>query len=292
MSKKISFLVFNFGKKRLRNLWHTMEVVRQIQQDNMYANIEFVCIEHGDEEYSKEKAEECGFRYEYYFDPLLLSHRSTLRNKAVEHAEHDWVILHDNDILPDPKFFDDIMDMIETTDVDYFSNFKEVYDLTEQLTGILVADLQTQNKFIFGYINGTDRTHTHNFDACAIRPHGFWTFTEATGGSFTIKKDTFLANPFDEEYQQWGAEDNAFKLHQVAAIGWEKFGMLNKVLLHSYHDTPVNYDPSTGIIQIHTEDLNKNRDMLYSSIDSLSGGMNTDSFELVETTLCVTATNR
>jgi hypothetical protein len=278
---KLSFLVFNFGKQRLKNLWYTMKVVKDIQDIKAYDDIEFILIEHGEEEFSKDMAAECGFQYEYYFDPLLTSHRATLRNKAVEAATADWVILHDNDIVPDPTFFDDIKEMIDThPQVEYFSNFFDVINLDPRLTDILIKDIKTNNKFEYGYVNGTDRSKTHNFDQCQIRDHGFWTFTEATGGTFTVKKDVFLATPFDENYKKWGAEDNAFKLHTVEAIGWGKFGLINKSLLHSDHSTDHEYDPATGIIQVFDEDVSRNRQMLYDSIDKVASTLDTDLWTL------------
>ena len=282
---KLSFLVFSFGKERLKNLWFTMKVVKDIQDKKQYDDIEFIVIEHGEEEYSKDMAEECGFQYEHYFDPLLTSHRATLRNKAVEAASSDWVILHDNDIVPDIEFFDDIKEMIDTNkQVEYFSNFFDVINLDPRLTDILIKDIKTVNKFEYGYVNGTDRSKTNNFDQCQIRPHGFWGFTEATGGSFTVKKDVFLATPFDENYKKWGAEDNAFKLKTVEAIGWGKFGLINKSLLHSNHDTELDYDPATGIIQVFGEDISRNREMLYASIAEVADTLDTDQWVIKDDT--------
>jgi len=279
--KALSFLVFNFGKERLKNLWFTMKVVKDIQDKRKYDDIEFILIEHGEEEFSKDMAEECGFQYEYYFDPLLTSHRSTLRNKAVEAATSDWVILHDNDIVPDPMFFDDIKEMIDTNpQVEYFSNFFDVINLDARLTDILIKDIKTANKFEYGYVNGTDRSATNNFDQCQIRPHGFWTFTEATGGTFTVKKDVFLKTPFDENYKKWGAEDNAFKLKTVEAIGWKKFGLINKSLLHSDHGSEFDYDPATGIIQVFGDDISRNREMLYASIEQVASTLDTEEWTL------------
>ena len=280
---KLSFLVFNFGKARLKNLWFTMKVVKDIQDKKKYkdSDVEFILIEHGEEEWSKEFAEECGFKYEYYFDPLLTSHRATLRNKAVEAAEGEWVILHDNDIIPDISFFDDIFEMIEKhPQVEYFSNFFDVINLTPRLTDILIKDIKTQNRFEYGYVNGTDLENTSNFEGCQVRSHGFWTFTEATGGTFTVKKDVFLATPFDENYKKWGAEDNAFKLKTIENIGWKKFGLINKSLLHSDHSTEYDYDPATGIVQVFGEDISTNRRMLYESIAKVANGLDTQDWTL------------
>jgi hypothetical protein len=284
MKNKLSFLVFNFGKERLRNLWHTMNVINDIQSKKKYENIEFICIEHGDQEYSKEQAEKTGFKYEYYFDPLLASHRSTLRNKAVDLADGQYVILHDNDIIPDENFFDDILNQIETYPEQlYFSNFNDVINLTPRLTEILIKDMLTVNKFGYGYINGTDTTKTENFEGCAIRGHGYWTFTEATGGSFTVDRDTFIKHGFDESFTRWGAEDNMFKLNMISNIGWERFGLINKSLLHSDHSSELEYDPRTGIIQVFTQDINTNRKKLYDYLNEVQGTLNTDSFEIERT---------
>ena len=281
---KISFLIFNFGHKRLRNLWYTMSVVNDIRNNNNYTEdeFEFILIEHGEDKFSEEYAKETGFIYKFYNDPLLTSHRSTLRNKAVEEATGDFVILHDNDIIPDPLFFDDIQAVVNKyKGIKYFSNFKDVINLNERITDVLIEDMQINKTFQYGYVNGTDPKVTQNFSGLQTRPHGFFTFTEATGGSFTVEKKTYLKSPFDESYKQWGAEDNAFKLFMIKEIGWEKFAMLDKVLLHSFHTT-IDYTPQTGLIRIHSESLNKNRDKLYNSINDISKTLNTISYELKE----------
>jgi hypothetical protein len=256
-----------------------MSVVKDIQDKHNYGSIEFILVEHGEEKYSKDFAEKCGFKYEYHDDPLLTSHRSTLRNEAVNRANGEYVILHDNDIIPDEDFFEDIFKILnKKPNIEYFSNFKDVINLTDHLTNILIEDFKSNKQFKYGYINGTDPDKTNNFISCQVRPHGFWRFTEATGGSFTIKKTTYQKAPFDEKYQSWGAEDNAFKLYMIDTIGWDKFGMLNKTLLHSYHTTG-NYNPSHGIIKIHNETLGRNRNMLYESIEKIEKTLDTEKYE-------------
>jgi hypothetical protein len=281
--KKISFLIFNFGPKRLRNLWHTMNVVKDIQDKNNYKEIEYILVEHGEEKFSKDYAEKCGFKYKYHFDPLLTSHRSTLRNTAVKEANGEYVVVHDNDIIPNAEFFDEILKVInDKPEIVYFSNFKHVINLDSKLTNILIEDQLHDKVFEYGYINGTDPDVTNNFNNCQTRPHGFFTFTEATGGSFTILKETYLKAPFDEEYQAWGAEDNAFKLFMIKEIGWEKFGMLDNVLLHSYHTTGTGvYTPSQGIIKIHNDSLNTNRNKLFHSIKEESDKFKTEEYSKV-----------
>ena len=267
---QISFLIFNFGYSRLKNLWHTMNVVADIRKNNPHLNdeIEFILIEHGEHKYSEKHAKNTGFNYEFYVDPLLTSHRSSLRNAAVKKSKGEWVILHDNDIIPNPQFFNDILDItnIENKPIEYFSNFKDVVNLSNKLTNILVQDADKgNNKFKYGYINGTDPEKTKNFRGCDVRPHGFFTFTEATGGSFTIKRDLFLKKQFNDDYEGWGAEDNAFKLDVVEYIGWGKFGMLNQTLLHSYHTIGV-FDPNSGSLIINDVELNQNRDRLFKKL--------------------------
>jgi glycosyltransferase involved in cell wall biosynthesis len=241
-------------------------------------DIELILIEHGEDEFSKEHAEKTGFTYKWYNDPLLTSHRSTLRNEAVKMATGEYVILHDNDIIPDPTFFDDIIKVLnKNKKIKYFSNFKHVINLNERLTDTLIEDMKTTNKYSYGYINGTDPHKTKNFHGLQVRPHGFFTFTEATGGSFTIEKKTYMKAPFDESYKQWGAEDNAFKLFMIKEIGWERFGMLDKDLLHSFHTT-MDYNPQLGIIKMHNDSLLENRDKLYSSINEISDELNTHQY--------------
>jgi len=171
-----------------------MNCVAKIRQDNpeLDEDIEFIVIEHGEDKYSEAHAKRTGFKYVYHIDPLLTSHRSSLRNEAVEAADGEWVILHDNDIIPTPDFFESILKIINIDDlgVDYFSNFKDVINLNDKLTNTLIRDVdKREHKFALGYINGTDPDVTNNFRGCSTRPHGFFTFTEATGGSFTIGKD-------------------------------------------------------------------------------------------------------
>lgn len=280
LKKRLSFLIFNFGNKRLRNLWYTMTVVADIRKKNPELDdiINFVLVESAETMVSELQAERTGFDYRYYDDdPLCTSHRSTLRNVAVNEAETEWVIVHDNDIIPDPKFFEDVLDAINKTKLEYFSNFKDVINLSEDLSSILIADIKGENKFDYGYVNGTDPTQTKNFQFCQSRPHGFFTFNEATGGSFTIKKEVYQSVKFDESYNDWGAEDNFFKLSAVQKIGWEKFGMLNKTLLHSYHQTAdvSGYDGKTIIIN---SALCQNRNRFYSSLDKISPTLNTEDF--------------
>jgi len=268
--KKLSFLIFNFGYARLKNLWHTMNVVTNIRKDNGWLEdqVEFILIEHGEEKYSEKFAKKMDFTYIYHFDPLMTSHRSELRNAAVDAASADWVILHDNDIIPTPTFFHDILNILSDKDltVDYFSNFSEVINLSNKLTNTLIKDVDKgPNKFKYGYINGTKHEETNNFKGCDVRPHGFFTFTEATGGSFTIKKSVYLDNKFNDDYEGWGAEDNAFKLGVVGNIGWGRFGMMNQALLHSYHQIGV-FDPNSGSLQINNAELNENRHRLYNQL--------------------------
>ncbi len=277
LKKKLSFLVFNFGHSRLKNLWHTMNCVAKIREDNkdLDKDIEFIVIEHGEHEYSKKHANKTGFEYVYYFDPLLTSHRSSLRNKAVEESNGEWVILHDNDIIPTPDFFNRILEIVNTEDIgiDYFSNFKDVINLTDKLTNILIRDLDKKiNKFDFGYINGTDPNVTNNFKGCDVRPHGFFTFTEATGGSFTIRKSVYEKYKFNDEYDGWGAEDNAFKLDVVSGIGWERFGMIDQTLLHSYHAIGT-FDYNTGNMIINDYSLKKNRDLFFTKLGNSEIGV-------------------
>jgi len=247
-----------------------MNVVADIRKTHPHLNdsVEFILIEHGEERYSERHANKTNFKYEYYVDPLLTSHRSSLRNQAVKQAKGEWVILHDNDIIPNLEFFDDILRLIGLEDqpVQYFSNFKEVINLSTKLTNLLIRDLDKgNNRFKYGYVNGTDPEKTKNFRGCDTRPHGFFTFTEATGGSFTIKKDLYLKNQFNDDYEGWGAEDNAFKLDVVSDIGWEKFGMLNQTLLHSFHNIGV-YDENTGSLLINDRELNLNRERLFKKL--------------------------
>jgi hypothetical protein len=267
LDKKLSFLIFNFGHNRLKNLWHTMNCVAKIRKANPELNdkVEFVVIEHGEQEYSKRHSLKTGFEYVYYFDPLLTSHRSSLRNKAVEEAKGDWVILHDNDIIPTPDFFESIFKVIENDnlDVDYFSNFKDVINLTDKLTNTLIRDVDSNvNKFNYGYVNGTDPEKTKNFKGCPVRPHGFFEFTEASGGSFTIKRDVYIKYKFDDHYDGWGAEDNAFKLDVITGIGWDRFGMLDQTLLHSYHTTGT-FDSNSGRIIVNEYSLTQNRQKFF-----------------------------
>jgi len=249
-----------------------MNVVADIRKNNPHIDerIEFILVEHGEERYSKRHASKTGFKYKYYMDPLLTSHRSSLRNKAVKEANGEWVILHDNDIIPNPEFFDDILRVLDINElnIQYFSNFSEVINLDNKLTNTLVRDLDKgSNKFKYGYINGTDPDKTKNFRGCDVRPHGFFTFTEATGGSFTIKKDLYLKNQFNDDYEGWGAEDNAFKLDVVSDIGWDKFGMLNQTLLHSYH-TIGTFDSNSGTLIINDIELNQNRERLFKKLNN------------------------
>lgn len=279
----ISFLIFNFGRGRLRNLWHTMNCVKSIVDNNpkLKDNIEFILVEYGDKQYSETHANVTGFKYIFYEDdPLCTSHRSTLRNKAVEESTTDWVILHDNDIIPDPKFFEDILNIINSKNskLKYFSNFKSVINLDERLSDLLITDLKESNRFEYGYINGTDPEETNNFIGLPVRPHGYFTFTEATGGSFTVKKSEYLKVKFDEKYNQWGAEDNAFKLYMIKEIGWECFGMINKVLLHSYHET-FEINQQTGGNIFMNEALNNNRNRFYNALNEISPTLNTELYD-------------
>jgi len=282
LNKRLSFLIFNFGNKRLRNLWYTMSVVADMRKKNplLDKKIEFVLVESGVNEYSKDFAEKTGFDYKYFVeDPLCTSHRSTLRNFAVSKASGDWVIVHDNDIIPDPTFFEEILDITKSTTLDYFSNFKDVINLTDTLSGTLISDLRDSNVYEYGYINGTNPEETQNFYTCDTRPHGFFTFTEATGGSFTIRRSVYEAVKFDEKYNDWGAEDNYFKLSVVEKVGWSKFGMLDKTLLHSYHiAADVNgYD---GKVIFINSALNKNREMLFRALSEITPKLNTEKYSM------------
>ena len=280
--KQISFLIFNFGNKRLRNLWYTMAVVADIRKKNPELDdvINFVLVESAETMVSELHAEKTGFDYRYYDDdPLCTSHRSTLRNVAVNEAETKWVIVHDNDIIPDPTFFEEILDIIKTTSLDYFSNFKDVINLTETLSDALISDLRGANVYEYGYINGTNPEETQNFHTCDTRPHGFFTFTEATGGSFTIRRSVYELVKFDEKYNDWGAEDNFFKLSVVEKVGWKKFGMLNKTLLHSYHITAdlSGYD---GQVVFINSALNRNREMLFNALSEITPKLNTEKYSM------------
>jgi hypothetical protein len=279
--KKLSFVIFNFGRKRLRNLWHTMNCVSDIRTKNpeIDKQVEFILMESGESKFSEVQAEKTNFIYEYYDDPLLTSHRSTLRNKAVEKAEGEWVIVHDNDIIPDPTFFEDILEIIkENPKLEYFSNFQDVINLSQHLFDILITDLRTENKYQYGYVNGTDPNETKNFRNLDVRPHGYFTFNEATGGSFTLKKKLYQKVLFDETYNDWGAEDNFFKLSVIQKIGWEKFGMQKKTLLHSYHDTGETISIDPGVIFIN-ESLVRNRNMFYTALDEIEPTLKTDQYE-------------
>lgn len=279
MTAKVSFLVFNFGRDRLRNLWHTMNCVAKIREENpsLEKKIEFIVIESGERPFSKDHAEKTGFDYHFYDeDPLMTSHRSVLRNKAVELANGEWVIVHDNDIIPDPDFFTDILDVIKYNDISYFSNFKDVINLTKQVSDILIDDLKHINQLKLGYVNGTNPETTTNFRGMVVRPHGFHTFNEATGGSFTIKKSVYQTIKFDENFTDWGGEDNFFKLMAIKKIGWLKFGMMDKSLLHSYHNTGQIDD--TGFAMYVSQSLARNRNMFYDALGKIENTLKTDQY--------------
>lgn len=282
---KLSILIFNFGMSRLRNLWYTLKVINKIRNDNPSLNkyIDFIVVEHGEEKYSKKISDKLNFKYIYHFDPLLTSHRSTLRNIAVENSETEWVILHDNDIIPTPDFFDKILKIINIKDlgISYFSNFKDVINLTDKITNVLIRDIEKgYNKFKFGYINGTNPEETRNFRGMMVRPHGFFQFTEATGGSFTIKKDLFLKHKFNDDYDGWGAEDNAFKLEVLKDIGWNKFGMINQTLLHSYHNVGA-YDENSGNLILNTQETIDNRNRLFGGLQKSEIAKIAEDYEMV-----------
>lgn len=134
---------------------------------------------------------------------LLFAYNGGLFNKSwainigVQHANEHVLIIADADLLVEPKDLSKSIEAVES-ELDVVRPFQRLIDLneTESQQFLNTADLNTLNSpehgFNRGYINE---------QLCLA------------GGLFLIKKPFFAkVNGFDERFEGWGGEDDAFSL--------------------------------------------------------------------------------
>lgn len=233
---KFSFITFTFGDGRLGNLELTLKSVNQYRDNK---DIEYIVIELNGE-HAKDLAEKYDFKY-FTHTTDSAGKRSIGRNAGVLYATGDYVILHDNDVVIDKYFFDDIKCFARK--YDYFANYNDVYSMSKNTTEKIMAVEGEQD---FGYPLPRTKPHFDN-----VRHFGFRleTIVAPHGGSFTIRKDLYeRVGGFDPIFQGWGSEDSDFRFRVLCTMkNLSKYGIIKKDLIHTWH--PYDYDASSKSVE-------------------------------------------
>jgi len=230
--EKISFITFVYGADRLKNLELTMFAATT----NAPANTEFILYEqHG--QHAKSLAQKYNFKY--YCQLEDIQSPAYWRNRAIEKATNELVVINDSDIIPYPGFFKQIQ--LTSKRYRYFGNYTNVINLNEELTNQILQDPIETN---FGY----------NITADELKElkHRHYINTGSNGGSNTIRRSDFDAiGGYDESYIGMGKEDNDFIIRLTRYIikiyGRNSISLLTNTILHSNHDRKIQINKDNDI---------------------------------------------
>jgi predicted glycosyltransferase involved in capsule biosynthesis len=225
---KYSFITFTFGDGRLKNLELVLHSVDRYRDDEF----EYIVLEVNGT-YAKDLADKYNFKY-YSHEVESKALRSIGRNLGALRATGDYLVIHDNDVVIDEHFFDDIKSF--SSKYDYYANFSELYSMSEKTTNDIFNDLANTD---YGY--SLPKTKPQ-FSSLRRFGYKLETVVAPHGGSFTITKDLYKkVGGFDPIYLGWGSEDSDFRFRVLCTMpDVKRYGMIRKPLIHTWHK--VSYD--------------------------------------------------
>ena len=262
--KKISVIVTVYNRMEyLKNLLICL-MKQSVQVD------ELIIADDGSKEkvtdFINEIIPQCKFKIKHIYQEDKGFRKSKSYNNAVRASEGDILIFLDQDCIFSPNLIESVMGNIEKG---YFIPLKIIWsseDEKEKVQGLIqeessyknIVDIIEKNKIKKLYKSHKLAKMKNIKYMIGLKDRG----TNIVGAAFVFNKEDYIKiNGFDEEYINWGKEDDDISWRAYKAGLKSKLLYLEEPIIHMYHysDPTKGGDMNEGLFNKKKIFLNKNK---------------------------------
>lgn len=183
--------------------------------------------------------QQCDFPIYHVWQPDQGFRAAGIRNKAVKHAKHDYIIFIDGDSMPGRHFIHRHLSLAEKgwfvagnrvlLNAEFTKLIVEKPAWLQQMTGINWMQLWRQKKINrlwptlllpLGRLRKLAKKSWHGAKTCNL---AVW------------REDVLAINGFDESYEGWGFEDSDLVVRLINFGVYKKAGRFSVPVFHLYH---------------------------------------------------------